>query len=312
MIDVIGAPFDLCGRRLGSRLGPAALRLADLIETLEALGLEVADKGDCEVAKEFTAPDGIRNFEPLKQCVKSLRLMVFESLERGNLPIVMGGEHTLAVAGVSAALEIFDGDLGLIWIDAHADIHNPGSSDTGNVHGMPVAALAQYPSGVEGTKDTEWQTLLDTLGSGPPLNVENTAWYALRDVDQAERSRLNGLPISMHDIDRHGVEQTVKWIDQWLRRSGVSNVWISFDVDALDPILAPGTGTAVRGGLTYRESHLCAELLREALDAKDCPYRLVGVDLVETNPLYDHMNETAKMAVEWLASLLGKTILGKR
>jgi arginase len=114
----------------------------------------------------------------------------------------------------------------------------------------------------------------------------------------------------MQDIDRFGMERVVQEFDEWMRGNGARNLWISFDVDALDPILAPGTGTAVRGGLSYREGHLCAELLRENLDATDCPYQLVGLDLVETNPLYDSHNETARMAVEWIASLFGKTILG--
>ena len=312
VIDFIGAPFDLCGRRLGSRLGPAALRLAGLMETIRGLGIEVCDCGDCQAPAEYTEEGGIRNFCPLIQCVQSLRAMVVTSLTNGHMPVVMGGEHTLAVAGISAALEHHGERMGILWIDAHSDIHTPGSSDTGNVHGMPIAALAGFESGTCGNQDEEWKVLQSTLGAGPKLDVANVAWYGLRDVDMAERDRLVGLPITMHEIDRYGVEQTVKQIDQFYRHQGIQYLWISFDVDALDPFLAPGTGTAVRGGLSYREAHLCAELLRELLDTEDCPYQLAGVDLVETNPLYDNQNETALVTVEWLASLLGKTILGKR
>jgi len=246
------------------------------------------------------------------RCVERLRRVASETLEAGKIPLVMGGEHTLAVAGISAALQHFDGDLGLLWIDAHADINTPGSSTTGNIHGMPLAALAGWPSEATRELDVEWRELREVLGDGPWLDLQRVIWYGLREVDLVERPRLTGLPITMHEIDRHGVEAVVGLIDERFRNLGVRNLWISFDVDALDPIFAPGTGTAVRGGLTYREAHLTAELIREALDAEDCPYRLVGVDLVETNPVYDSLNATANMSVGWLASLFGKTILGRR
>jgi arginase len=234
-------------------------------------------------------------------------------LASGNTPIVLGGEHTLAMGGVSAALDRFDGSLGLLWIDAHADINSPGTTDTGNLHGMPIAALAGMSSGATGAADAQWQRLQAALVPGHKLEIANTVWFGLRDVDPAERARVAaGCAITMHDIDRHGVAATVARIDAWLRSAGVRQLWISFDVDALDPVLAPGTGTGVRGGLTYREAHLTAELLREFLDAEGCPYTLVGVDIVETNPLFDSQNETAKMAVEWLSSLFGKTILGRK
>jgi len=312
VIDFIGAPFDLCGRRLGSRLGPAALRLADIKVAIAQLGYDVSDRGDCEAPMEHTDEGGIRNFQALNHCVQSLRGMVVDSLSEGLMPVVMGGEHTLAVAGVSAALEHYGERLGLLWIDAHADIHTPGSSDTGNVHGMPLSALAGVPSESIGKKDEDWESLIGSLGSGPKLDIRNVAWFGLRDVDPGERNRLTGLPITMHEIDRFGIEQTVCQIDQHFRERGVQYLWISFDVDALDPFWAPGTGTAVRGGLSYREAHLCAELLCELLESDQCPYKLVGVDLVETNPLFDNQNETARVTVEWLASLLGKTILGRR
>lgn len=312
MIDVIGAPFDLCGKRLGSRLGPAAVRLAGLVEALEALELHVEDRGDVSVPSGEVCGCGLRNFQPLLDVVKDLRELVMTSLIGGRVPVVLGGEHSLAMAGISAAIQHFEGDLGLLWIDAHADINTPDTSDTGNIHGMPVAALAGLPSGSEGQVDDEWRQLLGALDLSQKLDLEATVWYGLRDVDRAERPRLAGLPITMHDIDRHGVEAEVNRLCSWFDRSGVRQLWISFDVDALDPILAPGTGTGVRGGLTYREAHLTAELIREALDARGCRFKLVGVDLVETNPLYDSQNETAKMSVEWLASLFGKTILGTR
>lgn len=316
MIDLIGAPFDLCGLRVGSRLGPAALRLAGLAEALTDLGYEVNDSrdlfGPVGSLVESTQEGGLRNLLPLVQAVTSLRTATAHSLIEGNIPIVLGGDHTLVVGSIAAALHHFGDTMAVLWIDAHADVNTPGSSTTGNVHGMPVAALAGLPSETEGVRDEEWALLQEALGSGPRLRLDRTAWYGLRDVDPPERGRLEGMAVTMHDVDRHGVETTVHSVDRWLRTIGAAHLWISFDVDALDPLLAPGTGTAVRGGLTYREAHLMAEMLREALDAKDCPYGLAGLDIVETNPIVDAYNQTAVIAVEWVASLFGKTILGPR
>ncbi len=312
VIDVIGAPFDLCGKRTGSRLGPAAIRLADLIATLHSVGLDAADCGDILAGQEHRADGGLRNFRPLLEFTRNLRARVLESLRSGRVPLILGGEHTLAAGSISAALEHFAGDVGLLWIDAHADVNTPGSTSSGNLHGMPLAALAGLPSGAAGQLDAEWRDLLAALGAKWRLNLESTVWFGLRDVDAGERGRLSGFSVTMHDIDRHGIAVMIARVDNQLRGTGVRHVWVSFDVDALDPVLAPGTGTGVRGGLSYREAHLTAELIREALDATDCPYRLAGVDLVEVNPLSDSQNETAKIAVEWLSSLFGKTILGTR
>lgn len=311
MIEIIGAPFDLCGMRLGSRLGPAAIRLAGVMESLRAIDHEVVDLGDIAVDLNPEDHGGMRNFRPLLESVRHLRAATLDSLSRGHLPLMLGGEHTLSVATVSAALEHFGGDLAVLWIDAHADINTPGSSETGNIHGMPLSALCGEPSGSAGATDEDWNQLQSVLGA-TKLNPKNIAWYGLRDVDMAEREKLDGLPITMHDIDRYGIERTVQQFDAYVRALGVKHLWVSFDVDAMDPILAPGTGTAVRGGLTYRESHLLAEMIHEQLEATDCPYRLVGVDFVETNPIHDSHNQTATVGIEWAASLFGKTIAGKR
>jgi arginase len=309
MIEVIGAPFDLCGMRLGSRLGPAAIRLAGLLEELEKIDHEVWDAGDIPVDLRPSTGDGLRNFEPLLQAVKDLREATLTALRREHLPLILGGEHTLAVASVSAALEHYGDNLGVLWIDAHADINTPGISETGNIHGMPIAALCGEPSGIEGGKDRDWRRLLDALGK-VRLQPDHVAWYGLRDVDRAEVPRLKGLPVTMHDIDRKGIENTVNQVVDRYIQLGIDHLWISFDIDALDPVLAPGTGTAVRGGLTFRESQLVAEILHERMSAAHCPFELVGVDFVETNPIHDQNNQTATVGTEWIASLFGKTILG--
>ena len=245
-------------------------------------------------------------------CVAELRRLVGESFESGAIPIVMGGEHAISMGGVSAALEHHP-NVALLWIDAHADVNTPVSSPSGNLHGMPIAALWGLPSGLTGSKDEEWMQLVESVG--PSRLVPNrTAWYGLREVDPGERPKVSPptFAAAMDEIDRHGVETSVNRFDKWMRSHRADSLWISFDCDALDPLLAPGTGTTVRGGLTYREAHLLAELLRELLDRPDCPYKLVGVDLVEVNPIRDTTNMTALVTVEWAASLFGKTILGKR
>lgn len=290
-------------------MGPSALRLAGLLRGLAEVHQEVNDHGDIAVEGPATAPGGMRNFAPLLDLVSTLRAETLTSLSKGHLPLVVGGDHTIVVGAISAALERFDGDLALLWIDAHGDINTPGSSTTGNIHGMPVSALQGRPSEVDGAQDFEWRQLLKALGDHR-LRPDRTVWFGLRDVDPPERTRIReGLGLTMTDVDRRGVDACVEQIDAHFRSGGARNLWISFDVDALDPVLAPGTGTAVRGGLSYREGHLLAELLYERLASIDCPYRLVGLDVVEINPLVDTSNSTALMAVEWIRSLFGKSIL---
>lgn len=314
MIDLIGVPFDLCGRRAGSRLGPAALRLAELGPTLQGLGFSVEDLGDIASIVEDTDPEGLKGFSSALTTYSNLRETVRATLKRGRTPMVLGGDHSIAIGSVAGAIGVFGGDVAVLWIDAHVDLNTPRTSSSGNLHGMPVAALMGMDSGLEGPVDRQWSQLTEEVVARPALVGRRFAWIGLRDADEGERRAIEGLPAAfastMQDIDRFGIERLVGGFDKWMRESGASRLWISFDVDVLDPILAPGTGTAVRGGLTYREAHLLAEIMREKLDGRDCPYTLVGLDLVETNPLYDTHNETARMAVEWIASLFGKTILG--
>lgn len=305
MIDLIGAPFDRCGRRAGSRLGPAALRLANLATSLAEAGCEVEDLGDVPVCEEADDKVGLRGFSAAVETFRGLKEAVVETLEAERIPMILGGDHSLAIGSIAGALTVFGDDLAVLWVDAHVDINTPKTSKSGNLHGMPVAALLAMKSGVKGPSEAQWRLLTDEIVPRPALAPNRIAWLGVRDADRGEREALRRmpdcLPTTMQDIDRFGVDRVVKEFDAWMRGSGATNLWISFDVDALDPILAPGTGTAVRGGLSYREAHLSAELLRDHLDAPDCPYRLVGLDLVETNPLYDSHNETAQLAVEWIA-----------
>ena len=296
-------------------MGPDALRLADLQLTLENLGLEVQDSGNLP-AQVPTNDAGLSNFTCALQNHTRLKKKVSSSLKAGRTPIVLGGDHSIAIGSISGALDKFGEDVAVLWIDAHADINVPGNSPSGNLHGMILSALVGLPSEAKGEKNAQWKQLLTDVVPAQRLRQRRIGWLGLRDVDSGERECIRSCKESyvatMHDVDRYGLVMCLERLEGWLWASGATKLWISFDVDSLDPILAPGTGTAVRGGLSYREGHLIAELLHEALQREDCPYSLIGMDLVETNPMFDNSNETAKMTVEWVASLFGKSILGPK
>lgn len=316
MIRIIGAPFDYSGRCQGSRMGPSALRLAGLAEDLELLGFEVLDEGDVPVPSLTSPTDGFSQFETYLSVVQSVKSRTLMALRQNETAVVLGGDHSIALGSVSAALQTHPDGLAVLWIDAHADVNSPQSSPSGNLHGMPLAALMGVPGGVNGTRQKQWDVLLDEVVPETRLQASRVAWLGLRDIDSGERKALLNLKPSfvatMHDVDRFGIVEVMNRYQTWMLESQATKLWISFDVDCLDPVLAPGTGTAVRGGFTYREAHLFAELIREFLDSPDNPYGLVGVDVVETNPVLDTNNMTAVTAVEWTASLFGKTILSKR
>ncbi|MFI5384965.1 MAG: arginase [Fimbriimonadales bacterium] len=317
MVEAIGVPFDLCGKRMGSRLGPAALRLAGLEDAFDDLHVDFVWGGDINgtPAEDLEGATELREFGALIHCITELRERTAGSLNAGHTPLVVGGDHAIAMGSIAAGLNHFGEKTALLWIDAHADINTPGTSTTGNVHGMPLAALMGFPSGVQDARDGLWKSLVSALGP-VTLSMEHMAWCGLRDVDPPERAliRANGacMATTMYDVDRYGLIWELRRFDVWMRAQEATHLWISFDVDSLDPILAPGTGTTVTGGFSYREAHLIAEVLYEMMNAGNCPYKLAGLDVVEINPLFDKNNETAKMAVQWIGSLFGKSILGAR
>lgn len=315
MIRILGAPFDKCGRMAGSRLGPGALRIADLEGALQSIRVAVRDDGDIPLPQSTEKGSGIPYFKEGVEVARRLRERVADTIASGDVPLVLGGDHSISIGSVSGAIQCFGGKLAVLWIDAHADYNTPATSPSLNLHGMSLAALVGFQV-QEGRGADDWAELLESVVPAERLAPSHTAWYGLRDVDMGERAHIRAskgcLPLTMHDVDRYGVSETVAKFDRWMRESGAEALWVSFDVDVMDPVLAPGTGTAVRGGLSYREAHLLAELLHESLAAPGCPYRLVGLDVVETNPTRDRSNETATTAVEWVASLFGKTILGER
>ncbi len=310
MIEIHGAPFDLGGARQGSRLGPDALRLAGLLPTLSKVtGSEVKDLGNLTADLTTEEGPGIPYAEPAGEVISRLKSITKGILERGNFPIMLGGEHSMSAGPISALLDRYGDELGILWIDAHGDVNTPGTSGTMNIHGMPLALLAGSSSGKQGEIDADWMRLQQSIVT-TTLSLSNVCWFGLRDVDPEEKLAVKkGCPITMHEIDRDGTLESWRKIDTYLQDRKIKYLYISLDVDAMDPILAPGTGTAVRGGLTYREAHFLAELIYETL-RQPGHYQLVGMDVVEVSPIHDNNNQTATIATEWIASLFGKSILG--
>lgn len=294
---VLGVPLDLGASKQGASGGPAAIRRAGLIQLLEDIGVAVDDAGDLPIpASSRPGSSKLRHGAAILKVCKALAESVEKTVDSGATPITLGGDHSLgvgSVSGVSKAYRSQDKKIGLIWVDAHADINTPATSPTGNVHGMPVAHIL-------GLGDRGFAKV---GGFSPKVEPRNVCLIGTRDVDKSEAKilRQSGVRVfSMQEIDRFGmgvcVEQAID-----IASDGTAGFHLSFDIDVVDPGYAPGTGTIKRGGLTYREAHLLMEL---AADSE----RLLGLDLVEVNPLEDVQNSTAVVAVELIASAMGKSI----
>ncbi len=291
--------MDLGASRRGVEMGPSAVRLARLADRLGGLGHQVVDRGDVPVPTRETLGigKGIDYLETISTVCADVARRTRDTLDRGAVPLVLGGDHSIAagsVAGVAAAMRARGEALGLIWLDAHADLHVPDSSETGNVHGMPVAHLL-------GRGDPR----MGAIGDGAPsVRPEHVAIIGARDLDGAERehSREWGVRIfTMREIDERGMRAVLQ--EAIARVSeGTSGIHVSLDLDFVDPQEAPGVGTPVRGGATYREAHLAMETLHDT-------GRVVAMDLVEVNPVLDRFNHTAELAVGLVASGFGKRIL---
>jgi arginase len=309
VIEIHGAPFDLGGARQGSRLGPDALRLAGINQTLFSdLNQQGVDQGNIAVDLTASEGDGLPFAKPTSEALAKIKQATVDVLARGNFPIMLGGEHSMSAGPVSALVDKYGDKLGLLWIDAHVDMNTPDQSPSQNIHGMPLALLCGFESGVDGAYDRDWKLLQNSVVT-KHLNPKNICWFGLRDIDTGERERAKmGCAVTMHDIDRDGVLGSWNRINSYLKDRGCEYLYVSLDVDAMDPILAPGTGTAVRGGLTYREAHFLAELIYNTIKS-EATYALVGLDVVEVSPIHDSNNQTAIVATEWVASLFGKSIL---
>jgi arginase len=299
-IAIIGAPMDLGAGRRGVDMGPSALRLAGLNERIAALGYEADDLGNILVAQPEGTHFGLKQARFLPEIAKTctrLGEMAHRAVSERKLPLVLGGDHSVAVgtvAGISRAYRERGEKLGLVWIDAHADMNTPETSPSGNVHGMPLACcIGRGPS-----------ELTDIFGFAPKIDPRNVAIVGLRDVDRTEVPYVRGAGVAaftMREIDERGLRSVMTEAIQ-CACDGTSGFHVSFDMDAVDPAEAPGVGTPVRGGLTFREAHLAMEVLCDS-------GKLAGMEIVEVNPVLDIANQTAKLGVELVLSALGKRIL---
>jgi arginase len=300
-IKITGVPLDLGQSRRGVDMGPSAVRVAGLEAKLEALGHVVSDGGNIAVAIAETKNFGQENARYLTEiaetCAHAAEAVV-KTLSEGITPLVLGGDHSVAAGTVSGVAEFYrrrGEKIGLIWIDAHSDINTPQTSPSGNVHGMPLAALLGLGPA----------PLVNILGFSPKIAPENTVVIGVRDIDASEKENIKLAGVTevytMRDIDERGMRSVM---EDALRAasSGTAGYHVSLDMDWIDPEDAPGVGTPVRGGATYREAHLAMEIIADH-------GRMLSFEIVEVNPVIDEHNRTADLAVELTASAFGKKIL---
>lgn len=300
IIDIIGLPIDLGADRRGVDMGPSALRIAGLVTKLEKMAYEVIDKGDIKInsieSQAITNPK-LKYLDEIVCASEKLAAETESSLLEGHFPLCIGGDHSLSIgsiAGVSSYCQKKGKRLGVIWIDAHSDMNIEETTPSGNIHGMPMSTSLGLGN----------ERLINIFNEGPKIKAENCALVAIRSIDELEKEliRKMQLPVyTMTDIDRRGAGTIIDEILTNLSTK-TDHIHVSFDIDSLDPSVAMGVGTLVPGGLTYREAHLIMETIAEK--------GLMGsMDIAEINPILDHRNESAEIAVEIAASILGKRII---
>jgi arginase len=299
-VSIIGVPLSFGAGTAGVDLGPAAMRVARLNQRLASLGYEVRDLGDMRLERPQTIPaahDKAKYLREIGLACEELAGEVQRAMRAGEFPIILGGDHSIAAGSVAGAASIFrerEQPIGLIWFDAHADMNTPDTTSSGNVHGMPLAALLGYGA----------PELTHVAGFAPKLDPRYCAHLGARDLDAGERELIRKLGMrffTMREIDERGMSACV---DDALAiaKQAPGGYFVTLDVDALDPGDAPGSGTVVRGGLTYRESHLALEKIAEAGG-------MIAFEVVEINTALDVNNRTAELGVELILSAMGKTIL---
>ena len=299
-IHIIGVPLDLGGNRRGVDMGPSALRIAGLGERLSRLGFPVLDKGDLPAPIPETRERSDERKKFIGDIAHVCQLLFdssLASLKAGAMPIVLGGDHSLAAGSVGAsaawAMATKELPIGLLWIDAHGDMNTPATSLSGNVHGMPLAALL-------GPEPAE----LARIGASHKLQPAQTVLIGIRNLDEREKVAVRDSRVhvfTMKDIDRQGIASVVEQA-VGLAGQGTAGIHVSFDMDVCDPDIAPGVGTPVKGGLDYREAHMLMEIIADS-------GLLTALDLVEINPTLDVRNVTAQLGAELVLSALGKAIL---
>jgi arginase len=300
IVHLLGVPMDLGSGRRGVDMGPSAIRIAGVADRLAELGHKVVDDGDVIIKNMEELKVGNERARYLGEIARASAILarkVDRIMELGHFPLVLGGDHSIAVgtlSGISAYAGRHGKKVGLIWIDAHGDINTPETSPSGNIHGMPLAALLGFGAG----------ELTSIGGDSPKVDPANVALVGIRSLDSGEKKRLKETGVQVHtmsDIDRHGVHRVMK---KALARvtDGTDYVHVSFDLDAVDPAVAPGVGTPVKGGLDYREAHLIMEVIADA-------GVMTSLEMVEVNPILDQGNASAVFAVELVQSAFGKKIL---
>lgn len=299
-VHLIGVPLDMGGSRRGVDMGPSAFRIAGIGERIAQLGRVVADRGDLP----SPIPETRKHGDPKKKFIKEIARVCDRlyqsaraSIEEGAVPVVLGGDHSLAAGSVSASAahtRAAGKPLGLLWIDAHGDMNTPASTPSGNVHGMPLAALL-------GNEPEE----LATIGrQRPAVRPDRTVLIGIRDLDPLEKTQIRASRVhvfTMQDVDKHGIAVVMKRA-LTLAGRGTAGIHVSLDMDVCDPTIAPGVGTPVKGGLDYREAHTAMEMIAAS-------GRLLALDLVEINPVLDVQNQTAILGTELVLSALGQRII---
>jgi len=299
-VRIIGVPMDLGQSRRGVDMGPSALRVAGLQARIKQLGHQVEDIGNIFVKQPEEQPYGEKRAKYLNEIAETCRglaELVQKTLEEGFVPVALGGDHSIAVgvvSGVSGAYRTRQKRVGYVWLDAHGDMNTPESSPSGNVHGMPLASVMGYGA----------PELVELLGFKPKVEPRNVALVGVRDLDAKEKRLVkeSGAHVfTMRDIDERGMREVMS---EALRVASdeTDGIAVSLDMDFVDPTDAPGVGTPVRGGVTYREAHLAMEMI---CDSK----AMVSLEIVEINPVIDEHNTTALLGVELVLSSLGKKIL---
>lgn len=295
-VALIGCPMDMGASLRGGRLGPEAIRLAGLQERLEKIGYHVTDHGDVEVHNDYghkRDQGNLNHLAMVKEANENLYKKVDQVLEEGAFPLILGGDHSIAIGSIKAVLNHYP-DLGVLWFDAHGDINTTETTPSGNIHGMPVATLMGQGS----------SQLLEIGQKDHLLKRENLVYIGSRDLDLGERQMMRDFGVkvfTMHEVDALGVQRVIKEALDYLEDK-TKHIHVSFDMDVLDPEVAPGTGTKVPGGMAYREGHLCLESVAQT-------GQLVSCEFVEVNPILDHENKTAQAAVALAGSLLGEWLI---
>ena len=296
-LEIIGAPIDFGAGRRGVEMGPAAIRLAGLVDRLDALGHDVHDAGNVGVPLRERARVGdpkIRYLDLILPVQVQIAEAVTAAIGRNRFPLVLGGDHSIGLGSIAAVAR--DRKIGVIWIDTHGDFNTHETTESGNVHGMPLAALAGYGH-------PELVSVGGWRGSEPAVNPKNIVVVGARDLDNAERElmRKAGITVySMSVVDRYGLRRVMESAIE-MATAGTEGLYASFDLDVMDPTIAPGVGTPIPGGVSGREGHLAMELLAQS-------GQLMGLDMVEVNPILDERNRTAELTVDLILSALGKRV----